>query len=957
MKNNNKGIALIFALFIMLVVLGISGILMMRTVNTGMMNQVNSNSLQAFYEADAGLNFAYAEEAQAGFNWYTHTGVNVNTRIIAPITLNRGTTSINFVPPVLQNLNARIDGDGNYTVNGRTFSVKAFPEEVNGLYSGIIVIHSQAIVNGITRTLEYRLSQVSPYEYFFFYPGDKVFEGGFYDGRNYAGVHVNGNILLRNSTTFAFLTKLTSGSNIPGHGYIYRQLHDRYPDLAPNGSNGESSYNTTLNNVAGLPLYMRTYADEHFFAKSSWQSGTATFKTGLVSAPTVQTLNYYLDADKYSGAEWDYKKYSGSNTTPVHYVIENNDLKNVGLNELTKGEGSVALFDAGKTANIPGIPQAAEKDVFKELLNKPAATQVDWDNFWGQWKVNHQNDYQAYHGATITGCEDWERKAILAAYNWPVSAGGVPTNINREWWEDLQYGNDRTSADYMAPAKIENSSTGLSENKYFLDTEKQAAAWAGWLNDNNLNTEAADKTLIKDRSQGGVYIDPGKILGKNTSSSALKEKALHGGIYIGKNTTTGICENPIASIAQAGQFYNSARPARDDSRYVASNVLRIDVAALRARIIQDQTNGGPLANFNGVIYVDRTDCLPTGSDIKAAGVMLFNGSRVPDGGLSLATPNNVFIKGDYNLDPDGVPDKNRTKDDPVVTDRYKDRVTGRLDLKWQPTEIITQREIYTLSNDFPEPTYMPMAAGPDIQYEDEKNHVPEQDVISSDKWWPSTETWVPNATVGVADSKLDKWFKNYRDAAGNPVPIPSKWGDKVGSQFFADKYFPYDDNVYYGLDTDGDNKKDTYYTVKDLRADAYKQITTAYSWTFSYASVHGSDPKNPVKPDTASLINKVTQKCIYNTAIMTPYGTEPSVLENWVWGSRRVINGAFIQLDYDTNALSLRNGANSRAISSSSTDFQYESRLGRNSIEAERPRSGVVFGVSSSWREINNDRF
>ncbi|MEK7307684.1 MAG: hypothetical protein AAB089_01310 [Nitrospirota bacterium] len=923
-----------------------------------MMNQVNSNSLQAFYEAQAGLNFAYAEESRAGFSWYTHfiDDDQVRKVISAAKSVQRGTTTINFVHPVVTSIpGAVIDASGNYRVNGRNFSVKAYPEVVNNLYTGIIVIHSQATVNGITRTLEHRLSQVSPYQFLFFFPDDVTFKNERYDGRNYAGIHVNGNIRLKGSSVFSFLTSLTAGSNEAGKGYILRDIDQLYQDLAPAGQ-GEVPYYTEVNDPSWLNYNMRTRSNARF------HTGYDYFEIGPIDSHEDRTLAYYLDADAYLGAEWKYQKYAGTNLEPVHYVVDNEDLKNLGINELAKGGGSVALFDTSKNVNVPVVGAGEEKDIFMELLDDPAVTQDEWNDFWQQWRGNHQNDYLAYHGSVINGGQDWERRFFMAAYNWPINAGAtVPNAINREWWEDMEYGNDRTSVDYMSPAKREDSTTGLPRNQYFLNTEQQAAAWASWLRDNNLNTEGENKTLVKDRSQGGTYVDPGKILSKNAERNALMDKALSGGIYIGKNPATNSCVNPIADVTKDKQFYNSEKPAMgSDGNYKPSSILEIDVAALRGKIESDKVIGGALANFNGVIYVnmDDSECFPSSYDVNANGVMLVNGARVPDGGLSLVTTNNVFIKGDYNLDPDGALEKNREEDDSEVTTRYTSGV-GAIGLKWQPTEIITNREVYTLSNDFPEPAYMPMASEMYDQYEDENDHIPEQNLVNTCPWWPSTESWVPTASVPEG-SRLDTWFKYYRDASGNPIANPTKWADIIDGKHFSDKYFPWDEGVYYALDTDSDGKKDTYYTAEDLRDDAWVQIDDAYNSTFSYSSVHGNDPKNPSNPTTPSMVNEVTQKHIYNTTIMSPYGTEPIVLERWKDSSSRVVNGAFIQLDPDPdagNVRSISDEASPRGVWSSSTAFRYETRFGRGASKEDRPPSGITFGASSSWREINNANF
>lgn len=944
--RNNKGVVLLFSLFMMLILLGISAALVMYSINVGKINQRNDASLQAFYEAEAGISYAYAEESPRNFNWYTHE--DRNTRVTTSHVVTKGPITITFEPPVppFVTADASIDSvTGYYSISGRNFSVKTYPEQITNQstgqdeYTGVINIHSQATVNGVTVSLEYRLGRASVYQYFFFFPNGTTFSGGTYDGRNYGGIHVNGDILFQNSTNFYFLTALTCSSLTSGKGFIRVPLYSQYSNLATT-SNGETVY-------PGLSAAMCYNSQYHFYYQP-----TIGFKTGSYTAPTTRNLYYYLDNSQYSGADWTYQKYTGTSTTPLHYVISDVNLKAQAEYELAhwSGNTSINLLDQSKTINVPSVGSGPEADIFKKLWNNPGTSVGLWNQFWSAWKANHQNDYQVYHNSgVLTSGEDWERRFYIAGYDWNMSATGVPNNgsygVNREWWKDLRYGNDRSSINYMADATVENNSTGLGSSKYFLNTEKQFSPWQSWLAANTLNVAGQNKTLVQDRSQGASYVDPGKVLGTAPNQNVVKKKALNGGIYIGLNDS-GTFENPISDCTTEKQFYNVAQPASEGSiyagfyRYKPSSVLKIDVACLKAKIDYDKANNGPLKDFNGIIYTDLTGYNWSNAhyDNNADGVMLVNGARLPDNGLSLGTPNNVFIKGDYNLDPDGVASKNRMADDSAVTARY---ASGSL--KWQPAEIVTQRVVYTISNNFPEPSYMPMDSGYYYQYYDEDRYVTGQDFVNHPSYPTNfgTNTWVPSANK-TSTTRLNNWFTYYNNGS---VSVPANWTQTwVDANWQSGKTF--------ALDINGDTVPDIYIAANDLRTDAQSQITSGYASNFGYTVIHGAD--GSLNPNTPSGINVVNQKYIYNAAIITPNSTTPSVLEYWN-NPDRVINGAFILLP--EGGLALPKSVAYGRIRNPNNIFNYESRFGRGSNERERPRLDLTFSANSSWREINNADF
>lgn len=952
MLKNDQGIVLIITYFVLVAILGLSAITFMRAVSENRLAQRSSNSLEAFYAAEAGTAYAYAEASLQGFTWYTHEDKDTPVTFSHDVTDDFGSTA-HFIFPVPTNLpDSSIATSGNYQscyqVAGKDFAVKSYPEKDSlGNYTGNVIILSQGQANGVLRTIEYRLGQSSAYQFFFFYPDSQTFSSTTINGRNYGAIHVNGSILLTGTPRFYFLTELTCGSRTEGEGYICRPLRQQFYDCR-----GNVHYDTSPSDPWDLSYYMYRDTTRHFY------TGNTYFRTGEEGSYTQVTLRYYLEG---SDASWEFDKYEGeqgdsNDKLPLHYDLGDDNLQDLATYEMVKGSGSVGLLsDSGRMRiQVPSIGrlEGTEENIFEEMYNydfpNQGTEEEAWKIFWNQWKDNHVNDYQDYHadGTLISG-SDWERKFYFAAYDWSDGnsrhpANGIPDGINKEWWEDLEYGTDRPLlSDDMVPAEVTSTYTGEGLDRYFLNTEEQASSWGNWLSANNLDEKGNQKTLVQDKSQGGQYVDPGKILSAHGDYDKNKEKAKEAGIYIGLDGED--FSNPVANCTRETQFYNSQRPAKSDGDYKPSNVLVIDVQELKNKIEED------MPDFNGIVYVDLAgyNWSSTHYDAEADGVMLVNGETLPDSGLSIVTPNNVFIKGNYNLDPTGELEKNREPDDSGVIQRVidsRDYLDSESDLEWQPTEVITSRAVYTLSDDFNEPDYMPMAWSHNQQYYDERDYMPEQDYVSGNANYP-TNGWVPSPRDTTREySRVYLWFRYYEGGQSLPSEWDASW-----------IYSHWPSNKVFALDTNRDHRADTYIMGRDLRNDVYNHIENTYDSKYSYEAVHGADGTG--NPDVPSQNNRVSDKHIYNVAIVTPYNTFPDALE--YWGSTdRIINGAFIQLPDESQYMdSVPSNARYSRYDSPDNFFNYETRYGQGADPSDRPPVGLTFGLTASWRELNNESF
>ena len=1032
--KQRKAVVLIICLYVLVVFLGLSALAFYRAFSENKISRRNADYVEAFYAAEAGMSYAYSEASQFGFEWYTHEDQNT------PVTVSQALADgVSVIYPVPVNLaGAGIDaGSDYYTVAGSNWEVKSYPEERAGAYTGITVILARGTVGGVSRTIEYRLGQQSAYEYFFFYPEDRIFSTAVYDGRNFGGIHVNGNIKLRGTPRFHFLSELSSGwdESIDGQdkGYMYRERHHKYDNR-----HGTDWYRTSINDLTDLDSYTYLNSNYQYYRGSTW------FKTGDIASPDPdKELPWYLTG---SGSSYDIDKYNGdgSNTTPAHYQIGNEDLKNLGINEIIRGTGSVSMFSADPADEIEVQKVSAtwsfiddgwfyaEASISLGTHEEDAAFSiaydaengstsgwqeieegvwenvcVDWSNFWTGWKANHTDDYQTYHDmGTLIGGQDWERRFMWSAYDWGDSnVDGMPDGLNREWWQDLSYGDDRASlTDDKSIAAIIDHNSGLEADAYYFNSQYQASAWGDWLSASNLDEAGENKTLIEDQTQGGGYIDTGEVIGdQDAKNSKLKQKALNGGIYIGLMgvldediNKDGIVDgndedmvnaamgqigpgldadvngdevvdssdldaveaaggtidyeilNPIDQFTEHKQFYNARYTNRDGSNmYEPSDVLKIDIVELSAWIAQNQPE------FNGVVYVDLNGVYASLGDSEASknnGVMLVNGEKLPDGGLSLITPNSVYIKGNYNLDPTGDAEINRDADDADGSDvitrtvANKSYITSEADLEWQPAEVITYRPIYTLSDDFPEPQAMPMPRDHYYQYHDEAKGNTDADLIDHDRWGTDDASWMPQ----------DSGFSRCIVCKGERSRVQS-WESLSGQTFEMDKTWintnwggwNSNDSTIYSYNTeDGDADTNIYIMRRDLKQAVYRAVYYAYMAEYAYST---SNPAN-----ANQLANSVTDKYVYNTAMVTPYDTDTYSLERWGSGSKKTITGAFIKLpnSYREPIPGASYASSNRVNNPSSKEFRYETRFGAGTTSGEKPAADLTFGADSSWREI-----
>jgi hypothetical protein len=980
--KNKKGSVLVIAYFVVLTLAGLSAALFLRTIADSRYVQDSQASLQALYEAEAGIAYAYVEIESRNFHWFTHDSDGITAD---PHPCTFGDMS-----------------SGDYLVAGRNFALKAYPEEIDGVNTGVTVIRCRGTAGRATRIIEYRLSSGSAYQHAFFYSTSHTFGNETFNCHNYGGIHVNGDINFTGYPSFKFLTHLTSGPTYSGgnNGYIYRPYYYAYNNLS---TDADKTYANSIGNPQDLPWNMLYNNNSHF------STGYTYFTTGADDADPQTPLNnytlyYYLDG---SGSEWNFHKYANDTFNPgasgashhwelISFTadghVDATNLRNLAINELCHPEDTNTLL----SSDPPAMGGFSEQQVFTWLYtieDNPSMlqtlfgttdSQVIWDAFWGTWAANHSGDFIS-EGQSNPEWGQWERRFYVAAYNWDLYQGQtIPNGVNPEWWQDLYYGSDyQDHQDNLFPAQTYNDATGEPYERYYLNTKEQSDAWGNWLMAHFLNKEETNKTLVQDASQGGDWVNTGNIFGDQYAGneSPLLAKAKEEGLYIGPDDNyAGL----PAGCYEVSKFYNVVNPALDASgKYIPTNVLVIDV-----KLLKDKIASGDLSVDNGIIYVDLQNFNWQGqpNNLNASGVMLVNGEALPQGGISIVTPNNVFIKGNYNVDPTGSAERSRQADDAqiinhVVASTHKtiDGATYNIsaaDLHWQPADIITKRFVYTLSEEFHEPQYMPMTDINYYQYYEERDHVTGQSFVKDDPTFPRREesesgNWVPTVSETLSrapDSRLSRFMQAVQNGQvcakdGTPIALPEP-PDGLWNVSWVDTNLP--TNTVFNVNGE-------FILSNDLRSAISGDITNRYHQRFSYSAVHGEDGTiNPLAPSKSNYVHNAH---VFNTAIVSPYQTSPYVLEHWGYWSGgnwvntdRVMNGAFIQLLSGLNEgqegmmpteskyadqVPYKLGEYFNRFYPPKSTFYYETRFGRGSQAQDRPPSGLSMGADVSWREVS----
>lgn len=168
--------------------------------------------------------------------------------------------------------------------------------------------------------------------------------------------------------------------------------------------------------------------------------------------------------------------------------------------------------------------------------------------------------------------------------------------------------------------------------------------------DSNPNNDSFHEIVERPDFTDAADLDPPQIAKRRIFSKAGVVIVVDGStetVTVGNGTS--LSATAITTIKNA----ITTKTVYDKREQASVRVQEIDMAAIRTTL--DGAGG-----FNGVLYVE--DITPTTSGVPKNAFRLKNGGELPTGGLTVASPNGIYIQGDYNTgtttNPTSVPSNN-----------------------------------------------------------------------------------------------------------------------------------------------------------------------------------------------------------------------------------------------------------------------------------------------------------
>lgn len=633
--RENRGVLLISTFAVAAVISVISGAYLASSLAQNQSVQRQKDSMQAFYAAEAGIEYAFIESQNRGWMWATHQAETD--------TDNDGDTDPNEllprqagVPiPTLDRtaiINTQ-DCPGCYEINlpsGQRIQVKAYADPAR---PDETLVLSRNTTDSASRIIKYRINRRSLYQYFLYYPGDTILRDMQLDGKDTGGIYVNGNIGLGHST-FTRITELSTNKD----GKIFLEYGHYNSPYELDISRGK------MDGYAPLPYIGESASDPHIYSRDN----------------------------PYPWKMWNWPPY---NWPPI-------DWRNVDYH----------FRDEAATINGVELP--------RDDLPSP------W--YWDKYASPASADEKPVQFVDKDGkvpSEDYWDKLRDQVFN-----GTEYGYCNR----DTTCLNNYFDEDFW-PDKTYRRGIGKVEVNY-LDTDKQAKDWVNWLSSTGGGHSLS--SIVHEKSTGGYNIAPLNIQ-LNYTDLAQKN-----GIYINQEWpgrfevwVNGKITNRLPEwITDTTRFYNTVRPKIDNSDYpVKERVLELDIAKMES------------PPNNGIIYIANQN------------LRLINGSKLPRD-LTIVSPYNIYIKGNYNYDPE-------TQD------------------AWKPAAVISNSYVYLLSDDFNDPKNLPGLSRP-REYPAELSVKPHNSNMNIAQYY---YTWESNTNPRIREV----WLRHLKNAVKSSFKLNS----------------------------------------------------------------------------------------------------------------------------------------------------------------------------------------
>jgi hypothetical protein len=695
--RNQRGVVLLTTYMVVLVLLALSAAFFSRTIQEKNMVQRQDDSLQAFYNAETGISYAYFESANADWEWFTHS--DSGTSLFPDALRTEGSTAdCEFITAG--------EDTGCYAAQDGSFILKAFRDPELG--PTVTVVRVKGIGENIERILEYRIKTNTIFDFAWWTPYSlNISDVG--ENINGGRIHANENIYIDcDQKRLRGIDTLSTGENGTIRYSQYTQYYAPYCyDFLDGIMDGKAPL-PDLELDADNKRRWRGTLDSHPDAvKYPWNYESGLSKKGAADNLSdywppfdwrnVDSFFYGSSLNKYNvdAEEGEVLNYFNTWVYPAEKDADGNiefDRDGEVILEAPKElpgelsqEWQTALWDKYSGYDYGGretFELYGEEGAFAELEreNDPLEFVVyDPDSLEHQAPdEDYWNKLKAMTFDTlITNPLDGTEELVTVSF-----AEILEANVGVGWTYD------RLSGENVQP---QNTLTG----DYILNSMQQPAAWENFLDTAGLTGR------VMDGNTGGQTIEAPRF------ATTYKEKSIEEGLYLSKSAGDYTLHyggkardvNYTVSADDAcgaysdydnSQEYWNCIEARIDALVKRLNTDRRDrrikkgIPVRKVKFINTYTN-----ETNTVLEIDvdkmkRVGTFPDNGIIYSeVPVRLTNAEKLPFRGrgtkatFNVICEENVYLKGNYN--------------------------NPRRDRDWTTSAIISKKQIYTLSDNFNDP--------------------------------------------------------------------------------------------------------------------------------------------------------------------------------------------------------------------------------------------------------------
>ena len=677
---NKKGTILVATYMVLCVIIVVASSFFSMVLTDNKAVTRDNDGVRALSNAERGIAYAYYEAYNLGWDWTTHKWFNTNK------------TKLKVVPPG-QRMKTRADcdfnGDGFYVHASGDFMVKAYPDQTR---DNDIVVVVRGICGNETKTLMYYLTRRGIYDFFLYTPYDLDLYNavGRHPKLNGGGIHSNGDIHIDTYMRLEDISELSAGED----GNIYYEGRQYIPPYFADRLDGVMDGKSPITRLDDMGNVWRDdtvneagpFGNYNSSGQWCWDSGATYFVgTSLELRDSFQS-------------------------TELHFAGSKQDIHNVapGQSSYVVNDSSVALNSQNCWIK-PYILDSEGDRIEKTWVEIPSEmdTEWEWDKYgWSSYgsvsgekpvsfytykddgtSVDVANTYWEIDGGTgdvvmldppIGG--DVTQWAVFNAAH-PSAQKYWDMYASPEFWKSTY--DDNSYYEYLAevvnPEVLDGTYGDERLNGDALmvkhtNSKKQPDDWRNYLVNSGLDG------IVRDGNNGGEYLEPPDF---DQTYSRLAERdgllidldSSFDGSYDDYDEWQDVLEKSIDNAVATLNYGTTTNDVAKKVKFINTFtgkwnvVLEIDFKNMQTQSKYPN---------NGIVYSKVPIRITNASKLARA---------KPKYGFTLLGEENVYLKGDYNVD------------------------------QWVTSAVISKKRIFTLSDNFNDPQVKPaLEHYPDYPY-------------------------------------------------------------------------------------------------------------------------------------------------------------------------------------------------------------------------------------------------